>query len=68
MINCAGPFASTAAALVAAALRAGIPYVDVAAEIEANLDTFRHFAAPAAPRASWWSPRWPSSAVSATCW
>ncbi|MFF5218882.1 saccharopine dehydrogenase NADP-binding domain-containing protein [Micromonospora sp. NPDC000442] len=47
VINCAGPFASTAAALVAAALRAGIPYVDVAAEIEANLDTFRHFAAPA---------------------
>ncbi|WBB89377.1 saccharopine dehydrogenase NADP-binding domain-containing protein [Verrucosispora sp. WMMC514] len=47
VINCAGPFASTAAALVTAALRAGIPYVDVAAEIEANLDTFRHFAAPA---------------------
>ncbi|MFI7553622.1 saccharopine dehydrogenase NADP-binding domain-containing protein [Micromonospora sediminimaris] len=47
VVNCAGPFASTAAALVATALRAGIPYVDVAAEIEANLDTFRHFAAPA---------------------
>ncbi|MFG1711102.1 saccharopine dehydrogenase family protein [Nonomuraea sp. M3C6] len=44
VINCAGPFAATAAPLVKAALRAGIPYVDVAAEIEANLDTFAHFA------------------------
>ncbi|GGM55468.1 saccharopine dehydrogenase [Micromonospora sonchi] len=44
VINCAGPFASTAAPLVKAALRAGLPYVDVAAEIEANVDTFAHFA------------------------
>ncbi|MEV4379175.1 saccharopine dehydrogenase NADP-binding domain-containing protein [Streptosporangium sp. NPDC049644] len=44
VINCAGPFATTVAPLVEAALRAGIPYVDVAAEIEANLDTFAHFA------------------------
>ncbi|MFC9945032.1 saccharopine dehydrogenase family protein [Streptomyces pratensis] len=44
VINCAGPFAVTAAPVVEAALRAGIPYVDVAAEIEANLDTFTHFA------------------------
>ncbi|MFD1149016.1 saccharopine dehydrogenase family protein [Saccharothrix hoggarensis] len=44
VINCAGPFATTAAPLVEAALRAGIPYVDVAAEIEANIDTFAHFA------------------------
>ena len=44
MINCAGPFAATAAPVIEAALRAGIPYVDVAAEIEANLDTFAHFA------------------------
>ena len=29
--------------MIEAALRAGIPYVDVAAEIEANLDTFTHF-------------------------
>ncbi|MFI6265365.1 saccharopine dehydrogenase family protein [Micromonospora sp. NPDC051006] len=43
-INCAGPFASTAAPVIEAALRARIPYVDVAAEIEANLDTFTHFA------------------------
>ena len=44
VINCAGPFATTAAPVIEAALRAGIPYVDVAAEIEANLDTFAHFA------------------------
>ncbi|MFJ8108955.1 saccharopine dehydrogenase family protein [Streptomyces sp. NPDC096132] len=44
VINCAGPFALTAAPVIEAALRAGIPYVDVAAEIEANLDTFAHFA------------------------
>ncbi|MGW4665162.1 saccharopine dehydrogenase family protein [Streptosporangium sandarakinum] len=43
VINCAGPFASTAAPVIEAALRAGIPYVDVAAEIEANADTFAHF-------------------------
>ncbi|MGK5520592.1 saccharopine dehydrogenase family protein [Micromonospora sp. URMC 107] len=44
VVNCAGPFAVTAAGVIEAALRAGIPYVDVAAEIEANLDTFAHFA------------------------
>ncbi|EFL33604.1 saccharopine dehydrogenase [Streptomyces viridochromogenes DSM 40736] len=44
VINCAGPFAVTAAPVIEAALRAGIPYVDVAAEIEANLDTFTRFA------------------------
>ncbi|MEV7182384.1 saccharopine dehydrogenase NADP-binding domain-containing protein [Kitasatospora sp. NPDC093679] len=44
VVNCAGPFAVTAAPVIEAALRAGVPYVDVAAEIEANLDTFTHFA------------------------
>ncbi|MFI6444807.1 saccharopine dehydrogenase family protein [Kitasatospora sp. NPDC050543] len=44
VINCAGPFATTAAPVIEAALRAGIPYLDVAAEVEANLDTFAHFA------------------------
>lgn len=44
VVNCAGPFATTAAPLIEAALRARIPYVDVAAEIEANLDTFAQFA------------------------
>ncbi|MDX8052724.1 saccharopine dehydrogenase [Lentzea sp. BCCO 10_0798] len=39
VINTAGPFAVTAGPLIAAAERAGIPYVDVAAEIEANADT-----------------------------
>jgi hypothetical protein len=44
VINCAGPFAVTATPVIEAALRAEIPYVDVAAEIEANVDTFTHFA------------------------
>ncbi|MFC9330376.1 saccharopine dehydrogenase family protein [Kitasatospora sp. NPDC057015] len=44
VINCAGPFATTAAPVIEAALRAGIPYVDVAAEVEANVDTFARFA------------------------
>ncbi|GHC68302.1 saccharopine dehydrogenase family protein [Streptomyces flavofungini] len=44
VINAAGPFATTAAPLIEAALRAGIPYVDVAAEIEANVDTFARYA------------------------
>jgi hypothetical protein len=43
VVNCAGPFATTAAPVIEAALRAGIPYVDVAAEIEANADTFTRF-------------------------
>ncbi|GAA1960542.1 saccharopine dehydrogenase NADP-binding domain-containing protein [Kitasatospora viridis] len=43
VVNCAGPFAHTGAPLVEAALRAGIPYLDVAAELEANLDTFAAF-------------------------
>ena len=47
VINCAGPFASTAGPVIEAALRARIPYLDVAAEIEANLDTFAHYAARA---------------------
>lgn len=44
VVNCAGPFATTGAPVTEAALRAGIPYVDVAAEIEANADTFARFA------------------------
>ncbi|WP_225803977.1 trans-acting enoyl reductase family protein [Streptomyces sp. NK15101] len=44
VVNCAGPFAVTGAPVIEAALRAGIPYVDVAAEIEANADTFARFA------------------------
>ncbi|MET8941492.1 saccharopine dehydrogenase NADP-binding domain-containing protein [Streptomyces rubiginosohelvolus] len=41
--NCAGPFASTAGPVIEAALRAKIPYLDVAAELEANLDTFDRY-------------------------
>jgi hypothetical protein len=44
VVNCAGPFVATAGPVIEAALRAGIPYVDVAAEIEANADTLAHFA------------------------
>jgi Saccharopine dehydrogenase NADP binding domain len=44
VINCAGPFAATAAPVIDAALTAGIPYVDVSAEIEAIVDTFAQFA------------------------
>jgi hypothetical protein len=44
VINCAGPFASTAARMIGAAVRAGIPYLDVAAEIEVVADTFAGFA------------------------
>ncbi|MGO4460248.1 trans-acting enoyl reductase family protein [Streptomyces sp. M-16] len=44
VVNCAGPFAVTAGPVVEAALRAGIPYVDVAAEIEANAATFAEHA------------------------
>jgi NAD(P)-dependent dehydrogenase (short-subunit alcohol dehydrogenase family) len=42
-INCAGPFASTAGPVIEAAMRARLPYLDVAAEIEANLDTFANY-------------------------
>ncbi|MEV5378314.1 saccharopine dehydrogenase NADP-binding domain-containing protein [Streptomyces nondiastaticus] len=43
VINCAGPFATTAAPVIEAALRAGIPYVDVTGEIESGVDTFADF-------------------------
>ncbi|HEV2903845.1 MAG TPA: saccharopine dehydrogenase NADP-binding domain-containing protein, partial [Pyrinomonadaceae bacterium] len=47
VINCAGPFFYTAGPVIEAALRARIPYLDVAAEIEANADTFEQYATPA---------------------
>lgn len=47
VINCAGPFAATAQPVIAAAIRAGVPYLDVTAEIEVITDTFaRHADAP----------------------
>jgi hypothetical protein len=47
VINAAGPFAVTGGPVVEAALRARIPYVDVAAEIEANASMFETYAEPA---------------------
>lgn len=44
VINCAGPFLDTAAPVLDAALRAGIHYLDVAAEQAAVLATFKDFA------------------------
>ncbi|GAA1594229.1 saccharopine dehydrogenase NADP-binding domain-containing protein [Actinoplanes couchii] len=49
VINCAGPFATTAGPVIEAAIGAGVPYVDVAAEIEANADTFTRFAGAPIP-------------------
>ena len=50
VINCAGPFAVTADPVIEAAGRARIPYVDVAAEIEANVTTFaRRSTTPVVP-------------------
>jgi len=43
VINCAGPFAKTTAPLIEAALRAKIPYLGVAAEVEAVSDAFTLF-------------------------
>ncbi len=40
VVNCAGPFARTTGPLLDVALRRQVAYVDVAAEIEANEDTF----------------------------
>lgn len=47
VVNCAGPFAVTGGPVVEAALRAGVPHLDVAAEIEANLDTIARYDEPA---------------------
>jgi hypothetical protein len=44
VINCAGPFANTAAPTIEAAIRAGIPYLDVTAELEVVTDTFATYA------------------------
>lgn len=40
VINCAGPFLDTAMPVIGAALRAGIPYLDMTAEQQAVLDAF----------------------------
>lgn len=43
VINCAGPFLDTAAAIVEACLRAGVHYLDVAAEQPAALAVFEQY-------------------------
>jgi hypothetical protein len=49
VINCAGPFADTAARVIETAIRAGIPYLDVTAEVEVVTDTFARFAGASIP-------------------
>ena len=49
VINCAGPFAATAAPVIEAAIRAEIPYLDVTAEIEVVTDTFADHAEASIP-------------------
>lgn len=43
VVNCAGPFADTVPPVVEAALRAGIPYLDVAAEQAVTVETFLRY-------------------------
>ena len=45
IINCAGPFLDTGAALLEAAMRAHIPYLDLAAEQAAAQAVFEHYGA-----------------------
>ena len=49
VINCAGPFAATAVPVIEAAIRAGIPYLDVTAEVEVVTDTFARYAGATIP-------------------
>ena len=49
VINCAGPFADTAARVFETATSAGIPYLDVTAEVEVVTDTFASYAGTSIP-------------------
>lgn len=49
VINCAGPFAATADPTITAAVRAGIPYLDVTAELEVVTSTFDRYAGAPVP-------------------
>jgi hypothetical protein len=49
VINCAGPFAATAVPVIDAAIRAGLPYLDVTAEVEVVTDTFARYAGAPIP-------------------
>jgi NAD(P)-dependent dehydrogenase (short-subunit alcohol dehydrogenase family) len=44
VINCAGPFGETAPAVIEAALRSGIHYLDVTGEALVTIDTFARYA------------------------
>ena len=68
VVNCAGPFAVTGGPVVEAAPRAGIPYVDVAAEIEANVSMFADYADAAREADTAVVRRWRSTVGWATCW
>ncbi len=49
VINCAGPFAATAMPVIESAIGAGIPYLDVTAELEVVTDTFASYAGASIP-------------------
>jgi hypothetical protein len=49
VINCAGPFAATAGPVIDSAIGAGIPYLDVTAELEVVTDTFASYAGASVP-------------------
>jgi hypothetical protein len=49
VINCAGPFVATTMTGIESAIRAGIPYLDVTAEIEVVTDTFASYAGAGIP-------------------
>ena len=63
VVNCAGPFLDTAEAVIEAALRACIPYLDVTAEAAVAAATSSGTRITRGPRASRSFPRWRSSAV-----
>lgn len=50
VLNCAGPFAETAPALIEAAFRAGLPYLDVTGESLVAMSVFEQFAEQARER------------------
>nr|WP_239542420.1 NAD(P)H-binding protein [Micromonospora terminaliae] len=68
VVNCAGPFASTAAPVIEAALRAGIRTWTWPRRSRPTSTRSRTSPTGPGPPASRWSRRWPSSAGSATCW
>ena len=49
VINCAGPFADTAARVIESAIGAGVPYLDVTAKIEVVTEAFAMYADASIP-------------------